>query len=143
MGHYLKKDRLEDVVRFIQIAGLRPTFQSHDIGTTNFLGKPRSASSWFDIAMEHPELFRVAGEAEDPRQRPLSILARYFLQDEAVNQPNRPPPTFDEVNHLVEIALKIHERQIRDRERQKAYLAVVAAIGAALIAGFFAWATKK
>lgn len=88
-------------------------------------------------------MFRVAGNAADRRQRPLSVLARYFLLDAADEHLPRRSLEFHEVNQLVELALKIHERQIRNRERRHALYAILGTIVAAMIAGIVAMVTKR
>lgn len=103
---YTKVGRLSDVLALIQVLGLDPyTHRSEKRLLTELQGKPVSASTWMDVASEHPEFFRVSESAENP----ISLIARHVLpRDEEGRKPKLKP---EELNAMFSIALGLHERQ--------------------------------
>ena len=112
---YLKPRRLEDVIFLIQFLGRgqHASFESdgNEMPTLALdYHTPQSEKSWLAVAKEHPEFFRVAG---DTPMKTVYLWHRYY-------QPApRPQLDFSQVQQVVDNALKIHERQVKQDERVK------------------------
>ncbi len=129
MLQYTKPGRLADVMALIQVLALDKSAHRSEDGLRHELqGVPRSASSWTQVAKEHPEFFRVAPEGKYN----VSLIARHVLpRDEDDQRPSLPE---DLVGRLLQSAVELYDRQIRLAERWT-YLIP---IWVALIGGVFA-----
>src|SRR5262249_9076509 len=89
-------------------------------------GLPR----WSDVAEQHPEFFRVAGQNRDS----VSLAARHAAGE---NEEERRLP-LEFVQRLMGTAVEIHDRESRRAERWTVYLplliALIGAVGSALTA---------
>jgi hypothetical protein len=72
--------------------------------------KPSSSTSWLILANEHPEFFRVRDDTKK-----VSLLAR-FVRPKIEGTDNRLQLDTNETNKLMEIAIEIHDRQVRHRD---------------------------
>lgn len=113
---YLKSRRLEDVIFLIQYLGRgeHASFEAADKQPIVLdYHTPNSAENWLTVANDHPEFFRIAGAT--PQKR-VYLWHRFYEKGE---KDKRPPLNFSQVQELVENALKIHERQVKQDERVK------------------------
>lgn len=126
-GPYTKAGRLADVMALIQVLALDPdTKRSEDGMTKELQGSPSSAESWFDVAKEHREFFRVNPNLESS----MSLVSRYVLPKEGDKRPALSP---DFTAALLQTAITIHDRQTSAAERWKSFMP----LWAALIGGIF------
>jgi len=129
---YTKRGRLADVLALIQVLALDPDSTRRETGITRDLqGSPISAESWFVLAAEHRELFRVNPQSEYG----LSLVARYVLPHG--NGQKRAPISSDFVSALLQTAISLHDRQVSKAEWWK----TLVPLWAALIGGAFATAS--
>jgi hypothetical protein len=116
---YTKKNRLGDVIWFIQILAL-PKASQHGIEYFNEIRKPFSAKSWEIVAREHPEFFHIS----EGKGKEFSLIARRY-------QPNLPPLNHGDIQSLIQIAIKIYETQISHSRWWTHFIPIVGAfIGA-------------
>jgi hypothetical protein len=113
-GAYTKAYRLDDVLALIQVLALdEDTYRSEDGITSELQTPPRSAASWFALAGEHAEFFRV----NVGKEHGLSLAARHVLPHQH-GQP-RPPLSPEFTSTLLETAITLHDRQVTAAERWK------------------------
>ncbi len=133
MLQYTKTGRLADVMALIQVLALDDAAHRSEQGLQQELqGMPRSASSWTQVAKEHPEFFRVAPKG----LHVISLIARHVLPKDESGR--RPPLPEELVGRLLQSAIELYDRQVRLRERWT-YLIP---IWVALIGGIFAVITS-
>jgi hypothetical protein len=129
-GPYTKTGRLSDVLALIQVLALDPdTSRSEDGIGKELQGPPSSASSWYVLAKEHREFFRVA-----EHEHGLSLVARYVLPKTGDKRPSLAP---DFVGALLQTAITIHDRQREAKEWWKSLIP----LWSALIGGVFGTAS--
>lgn len=163
--NYLKPNRLADVLALIQALALHPT-QTHRRDENLFQdlgGAPRSCSSWYEVAANHPEFFRVSwprrdyvpvpdlpelsGEeiteldspVPDDNRWPISLLVRHLSPRElevAGDENLRIAPLkIEAIQPLLKLAIDMHEQQEKAWTK---WVAVAGTVAAALIAAFAA-----
>jgi hypothetical protein len=131
-GGYLANGRLQDVLALIQVLGLAPSPRCSEKQLADALqGSPASRlERWSDVAEQHPEFFRVAGQKRDS----VSLAARHAAGE--TEEERRLPLEF--VQRLMQTAVDIHDREARRGERWTLYLplviAVIGAVGALVTA---------
>jgi hypothetical protein len=111
-GPYAKDPRrLSDVLALLQVLSLNHyTHRSESGISTELQGQPSSATSWIEVARQHPEFFRIATDDENP----VSLVARHVLprdKDGTIKLPS------DFAQLLVKTALELHDRQVKYAER--------------------------
>lgn len=137
---YLKNGRLSDVLALIQVLALDSSTYRSDSGIiegTNkglegeLQGKPVSADKWSVVAIEHPEFFRV----NQNKKNAVSLVARHVTpkNDNGVRVlPN------EFIGKLLELAVHLHDRQIKLAERWTylvpIWVSLISALGAILVA---------
>ena len=124
---YADINRLADVMALIQVLALDKHSHRSEKGLSKELqGLPESANSWTEVAASHPEFFRVQAE----KDHSVALIARHATppNDQGVCELD---PEF--VGKLLEAAIELHDRQIRQRERWTHLIPIWVAI----IAGFF------
>ena len=168
VSSYLAEGRLGDVLALIQVLGygrlsVPDEQQIHD----RIQGRPRSARSWLEVAMKHPEFFRVTKADGEPN--PLTaeagqgnkvepaasadraaLLVRFLMPRTIDDGPGRPKLRerldSDTVAKLMDVAIDLHDRQaVRDQRRHAWKLAVfgaVASIFPAAVGGIVAVVAK-
>jgi hypothetical protein len=127
-GCYLLPGRLQDVVLLIQYLAPDDRGQVYDETIRKELGvgpSSQGATSWAEVAREHPEFFRVSGETAN---KAISLLAKFAMRK---SESGRPPHEL--LAALIEVAMKMEVRQAKAEERRRAYLPLITA----LIAGAF------
>jgi hypothetical protein len=151
---YLKSDRrLGDVIAAIQALGIyRFYLCSFKTWSKQISGDETQAEHWKTVFVEHPEFFRLDPKKQkaglvlrrqrriryDTQSEKLITKAAYSaLDEEGRKKISREPLTPDQINALIDVAIKIHSRaseQSRDRRWWFVPLmAFLGAIGGALI----------
>src|SRR5215469_10038258 len=89
IGPYTKQNRLAEVLALIQVLALDPHTRREESGIRRELkGAPTSAKTWFDLASEHREFFRLDKE----EGAGLSLISRYVvIDDENAERPTLSP----------------------------------------------------
>jgi hypothetical protein len=134
-GPYTKRDRLADVLALIQVLALdRAAHRSEGAvgqgGIADELqGPPRSATTWYALAGEHPEFFRVNPGSEHG----LSLAARHVLPRESGQPKATLPHEFTSV--LLQTAITLHDRQVSRADFWKSLLPSLIAGALAIISG--------
>jgi len=107
---YTKPGRLADVLALIQVLARDPHTRRREKGVAkDIAGRPISAQSWFALAKEHREFFRMDNES-DESVFGLSLVSRYVLpEDEAERRPQLSP---EFVSVLMQTAINLHDRQV-------------------------------
>ena len=139
LSSYLKHGRLGGVIALIQVLAYhRNTSRSEDGLRKELCYAPVSATSWIEVAKNHPELFRVRLKECGVDRVPL--VSRYVLLYSPENSKRiRAPLDPSVVNKLIEIAVELHDKEAMQAERWKVWGSVVAALvsaGAAVSAAF-------
>lgn len=125
---YLVPGRLEDVVLLIQYLASDDRGQISDSTFRRELGvgpASEGATSWATVAKEHPEFFRVSGESEN---KAIALLAKF-----AIRKSDNEQPPHELLSALIDIAIRLQERQAVAAERRNVYLPLLTAI----VAGVF------
>jgi hypothetical protein len=124
---YLVSGRLSDVLALIQVLALDEHAHRSDDGLASELqGSPRSSSSWPALAGEHAEFFRVRPEGEHR----VSLIARHVTPKVGDARPALPP---DYTSKLLQLAVELHDREVRRDQAWHVWLPVVGVvIGGAL-----------
>lgn len=159
---YRKDGRLADVIALIQVLALHPT-ETHRRDESIFrelCRKPISCDSWYHLALNHPEFFRVVPWPDDDYKAvpgippirdgenvrteavmekeanwPISLLARHLaVRDKSTNKIGALKIT--DIQPLLKLALDIHDQQ----EKQVAkWFTILGVISAASIGAFGAF----
>ncbi len=127
---YANPDRLADVMALIQVLALHKYRHRSDKGLTDEMqGPPRSASTWKEIAQEHPEFFRVNSE----EKLGVSLVSRHVLPKDENGKRELPS---DFTSMLLQTAINLHDRQLARANRWKAYIPIVVAVTAGIFTIF-------
>lgn len=128
---YTKAGRLSEVLALIQVLALDEHAHRSLGGMERELqGKPISSGSWAELASEHPEFFRVAGESKQG----MSLVARHVLPH--VNE-GRPPLSPEFTSTLLQTAITLHTQEVQAKE----WWTSLIPLGAALIGSLTTLAT--
>lgn len=125
---YLKDGRLEDVLALVQVLALDKASHRSEEGLQSELpARPSSSESWFQLAKEHQEFFRVVGG----KKNPISLVTRHVSEEVAEK---RPPLSPEHTQALLNSAIELHDRQIRRSQRWTVLIPIwVAIIGGAVV----------
>ncbi len=127
---YTNPNRLADVMALLQVLALHSYRHRSDKGLTDTMqGSPYSASTWKEIAQQHPEFFRV----DDAEKLGISLVARHVLPKNEKGQ-RELPPNF--ISILLQTAINLHDRQITRTNQWRAYIPIVVAIAAGVFTIF-------
>ena len=123
---YLKPGRLADVIALIQLLAFDPKGYPSAVRMRRRLGRaPLSASTWLEIAKDHPEFFRARTKEEDPdRKERAALIIRYVIgkiEDEK-GEKARPPLQPAMASNLFEMAADLHAKQCAHRDRWHPWL---------------------
>jgi hypothetical protein len=85
------------------------------------------------LATEHPEFFRVRN---DPNQKRVALLSRYVLDYQAIpdGHEKRLPLDPSSPNKLMELAIKLHDKQLERKNGWKNFIPIIIPMVVALIA---------
>jgi len=134
MLQYTKPGRLADVMALIQVLALDKAAHRSEQGLQQELqGLPQSASSWTQVAKEHPEFFRVAPESTHI----VSLIARHVLPRDENDR--RSPLPEELVGRLLQSAVELYDRQIRLAERWTYLIPIWVALIGGVFAVITAW----
>jgi len=133
---YLIENRLADVLALIQILGLY-TFAHRSNGGIQRESQalPKSAKDWDQVALEHPEFFRVIKSKEES----ISLIARHSQPSDGGAGYSR--LSLDLVTKLMETAIKIHDSQLNSSREWTFWLPVVGAFIGVIIAKLIPFGT--
>lgn len=127
---YTNPDRLADVMALIQVLALHKYGHRSDKGLTDEMqGSPRSASKWNEIAKEHPEFFRVNSE----ERLGVSLVSRHVLQRDENGRIELPS---EFTSMLLKTAINLHDRQMEQTNRWRAYIPIVVTVTAGIFTIF-------
>ena len=130
-GAYTIPGRLSDVLALIQMLALDKHIHRSEDGIKKELqGNPSSSNSWTELAMNHPEFFRVRREPD--REHVMALVARHVIASGETETDKREMPS-DLIHKLIETAIDLHDRQISAAELWKSFMP----LWAALIGGIF------
>lgn len=125
--------RLADVFALIQVLALHEYAHRSESGLLEELQRaPASASTWTDIARQHPEFFRVRPTGENV----VSLLARHVARRE---DEGRPPLDGGQVKELLASAVTLHDRQVDQSRAWRIWLPLIGVLvgaGLTVIASF-------
>ncbi|MFT3795228.1 hypothetical protein [Flavobacterium sp.] len=123
---YLIENRLSDILALIQVLGLDKRGHRGESGLQEELqGPPKSALTWTELAIEHPEFFR----ADKTKEHGISLIARHVTEP---NENGIRELSFDLIKKLIEIAIELHDRQKEMADKWKIWLPIIAVV----VAGF-------
>ena len=119
---YLKPSRLADLFALIQVLALDEHAHRGENGLrTELQGSPRSASSWGELAAQHPEFFRVRPGAEHS----ISLLSRHVLPPGDSGRARLSP---DYVQELLLAAIEMHDREVETSKRWHQWMPLLGAL---------------
>ncbi len=124
---YGENGRLADVMALIQVLALDKHAHRSEEGLNNELqGIPSSSKSWFKVAEQHPEFFRVNSTGTHR----ISLVARHVQpRDE---EDKRTPLSADFVGKLLQAAIELHDREMERKNHWKAYIPIIVAVTAGI-----------
>jgi hypothetical protein len=134
---YLLDGRLADILALIQVLALDDHAHRSESGLASELqGQPRSAESWPVLAAKHPEFFRVKPDGEHR----VSLIARHVASREDSHRPTLSP---EYTSKLLELAVELHDRQVRRSQSWQVWLPVLGVVlgGALALLGVWLKAT--
>lgn len=135
---YLKDGRLADLFALIQVLALdEHAYRSEEGLFAELQGVPRSHSSWTEVAMEHPEFFRVNPTSDHG----LSLVARHVSQRTATN--GRPVLSAEHVQALLNLILEIHDREAAQASSWRSWLPFWGALVGSLLSLLGTYATYR
>lgn len=128
-GAYQTTGRLGDVLALIQVLALdEKSHRSKDGLASELQGKPRSADNWPVVAQQHPEFFRVRPEGEHT----VSLIARHVSSEDT-------PLSADHTSKLLQLAVELHDREVRRAQAWHVWIPLVVAITAGVFTLFGIW----
>jgi hypothetical protein len=141
-------NRLADLIAAIQILGTYRFASRHIEKWEKRLGRtPVSAANWKTVFTQHPEFFTTQGDDVSlvwrrSRERNYDTYSRTLLpREDAMKLANeededhemrlsRPPLDTSEVSKLIDIAIRLHEREINHAQERRWWItAIVAVVG--------------
>ncbi|WP_298307969.1 hypothetical protein [Flavobacterium sp.] len=127
-NHYLKPDRLADVIRLLVVLSVdKHSFRSEEGLTGIHRDNPKSANNWLELAQEHPEFFRFNKEKTS-----IILLIRFLQKVDVLDGELREPLSVDQTQKLVDQAIELHDKQLARYQRDSSKNAIVAAVIAAI-----------
>ncbi len=145
-------NRLADLIAAIQVLGTyRFASRSLDKWEKRLGRTPVSAPNWETVFKQHPEFFTTQRENisvvwRRSRERNYDTYSRKLLPREEVirlaedekktgeKRLSRPPLAPSEVTKLVEIAISLHEREIKHAQERRCWITAVVAVASLIIA---------
>lgn len=132
-SEYLLPGRIGDVLALLQVLAMDEHAHRSENGLASELqGPPRSAKSWPEIAKRHPEFFRVKPDGEHR----VSLIARHVTpRDES----GRRPLPADYTSKLLQLAVELHDRELRRSQRWHVWVHLIVALTAGAFTLFGIW----
>ena len=122
ISQYHDPQRLADVLALIQVLGMDEHTHRSESGLASELqGPPQTAKTWPEIAQQHPEFFRVKPDGEHR----VSLIARHVVPEDAAG---RHPISADHVSKLLELAVELHDREVRRSQQWHVWLPVLSVV---------------
>ena len=118
---YKLTGRLQDVVALIQVLAYSPRTRRTEDGLMEELKrKPASSKSWIEMAKQHCEFFRI--REEQGKNSHVSLIARNAQESvvDADGDSVKPLLSTDVANKLMELAVQLHEMELRRADFWKA-----------------------
>jgi hypothetical protein len=123
---YLIPMRLEDVIRLLTALSLdKHSFKSELKVVDALRGRPLSATSWKDLASQHPEFFR--SNKED-----TSIALTMRSYNPIGEENSREPLGISETQKLVDVAITLYEKQMQSKLQYSTWFPLIGAVIGAL-----------
>lgn len=121
---YLKPNRLADVLALIQVLAFDEKAKRSVNGLESELqGKPKSAESWKEIVIEHPEFFRFNKREYDTeggdKANAICLIVRHVSTGTV---------SHDLAKKFFETAIQLHDKEKERADRWKVWLPFVAVI---------------
>ena len=124
---YLKPNRLADVLALIQVLAFDEKAKRSVNGLESELqGKPKSAESWKEIVIEHPEFFRFNQKAYDTegaeggdKANAICLIVRHVSTGTV---------SHDLAKKFFETAIQLHDMEKERADRWKVWLPFIAVI---------------
>ena len=130
---YLTEGRLADVLALIQVLALDEHAHRSEEGLTSELqGPPRSAETWLQVAERHREFFRASPTGEHR----VSLVARHVATR---NEEGRPPLPSDYASKLMQLAVELHDRELRRSQGWHVWVPLIVALTAGAFTLFGIW----
>ena len=130
---YIAEGRLADVLALIQVLALDELAHRSEDGLASELqGPPQSAENWPEVAKRHPEFFRVRPSGEHR----VSLVARHVTPRE---EGARPPLSPDYTSKLLQLAVELHDRELRRAQRWQVLMPIIVALTAGAFTLFGIW----
>lgn len=131
-SQYLVPSRLADVLALVQVLALDQHAHRSERGLVRELqGPPRSAIKWADVGQKHPEFFRVKTDGEHQ----VSLVARHVIPKDDQGRSQIAP---DYVSKLLQLAVELHDREVRRSQSWHVWLPFLGAMLAAALGGALA-----
>jgi hypothetical protein len=128
--YYRHKNRLADVLALIQVLAFdKKAHRSVNGLNSELQQKPKSAESWKDIAIEHPEFFRInkeKHEEEGDEGHTISLIARHVKLNNETRLYETLSP--DLTKKFFETAIQLHDIQKERADIWKVWLPILIAI---------------
>lgn len=132
-SQYLLPGRLADVLALVQVLAMDEHAHRSEEGLKSELqGPPRSAKTWPEVAQKHPEFFRVKPDGEHR----VSLIARHVSPEE---DSGRLPLPADYTSKLLQLAVELHDREVRRSQSWHVWLPMLGAIVGGLLALLGVW----
>lgn len=132
---YLKENRLADVIALLQVLAFdKYSHRTVDGLNIELQGKPKSATSWEEIAKEHPEFFRVKNvkdEDEIEETPKISLISRHVKLASDIKQSEILSPDLAKI--FFETAIELYDIQKERSQRLFLWLPLVIAVSSILI----------
>lgn len=127
---YLKEGRLAEVIRLIALLGLHDeySFRTNEGLDSALNGKPTTASTWFDIANEHPEFFKF-----NVANTSIVLLLRFLNRKIEKGKEKWEPLTIDQAQKLIDQAIALHDKQLARYQRDSFKIPILAAVITAIV----------
>ncbi len=127
---YIIPERLADVMALIQVLALHKYRHRSDKGLSETMqGSPCSASTWKEIAQQHPEFFRV----NDQERLGVSLVSRHVLPKDEDGKRELPTGF---ISMLLQTAITLHDRQLDRAQHLRAYIPIVVTVTAGVFTIF-------
>lgn len=118
-SEYLIPGRVADVLALIQVLAMdEHAHRSEDGLASELQGLPRSSKTWPELAKKHPEFFRVKPDGE----RRVSLITRHVTPKD---QSDHAPLPADYTSKLLELAVELHDREVRRSQSWHVWLPIL------------------